>query len=85
MDARTLSDLEILKRAVIKARENGWECGEYILEAIRKGREFNPIVAVEGLLCTEHFARAFWGNEFEKHLFGLTLVENPMHYLEMYV
>jgi hypothetical protein len=81
-----LSKKEVLRRAIERARSNGWWGGEAVLEVIERGLSFDVDIIVRGMCCTPDFAQAFWkdGNP-EQHLLGMSLVESPLRYLEHFL
>jgi len=79
------NERELLRRAVARARENGWGGGLDILACMESGWGFDADFVLRGLLDTEYFTEALWPEQTEKHRLGLQLVEDPITYLRLYV
>jgi hypothetical protein len=50
----------LLHQAVKRARKNGWDDGEAILDTLTDGRPFDEGYVLRGLLTLDDFLAAFW-------------------------
>lgn len=81
-----ISERLLLHRAVKRARRNGWDGGEWTLEVLSQGRPFDAGYVLRGFLAFDDFLAAFWqGENLAKHRLGLTLFEDPLTYVRIYV
>lgn len=82
----SVSERLLLHRAVKRARKNGWEGGESILDTLAQGRWFDAGQMLRVLLTVESFLEAFWqGENLVKHRLGLTLFDDPLTYARLYI
>jgi hypothetical protein len=80
-----VSEREILRLAIKRAQTNGWNSGEGLLALIDQLEDVDAAYALRELLRREYFVEAFWQDNLEKHCLGLTLVEDPLTYVRLYV
>ena len=82
-----MDELVTLRRSLERARQNGWQHGQEVLRTINFGYPVDEEIIARNLCCTQEFARCFWKDSPnpEKHLLGMELCENPLHYLALYV
>ena len=82
-----VDEQELLSLIIERARRNGWEDGQIVLDTIDRRLPFDVEVVVRGMCMEEEFDRYFSKDDPhpEKHLLGMEIVENPLNYLAMYV
>lgn len=91
------SDKEILKRAIERAVENGFDSIKWMREYGIHPMNYDPTREVHTVIFSHDFAKAFWGDEdyldsnypmckeWEYHLMVMVREPEPLKYLEKFL